>query len=142
MIRKTLQIVAGAFLVFGSLGNLLVISLNTAGLPSRAEEDITMLESQYLPVKSAIWSEHPAPMRIGYMTAVTLNGKPLDDAANLRWNQLRYVMIPRKLQIDTKESYVLGDFKKDEPLPPVPENFVMVYDSGNGMILYRQKQAR
>ena len=141
MIRLTLRSLAGAALVILTFWNLHTVDVAVAGLQPRGEEGVTVIENQYLNIKYELFREYPTAKRIGYITALTLKGTPPDADADLRWSILRYVMIPRILVRGDGEPFVIGDFKPDEPVPPVPESLVKVYDSGNGMILYRQKQA-
>ena len=142
MIRKTLQMVAGGVLVIGAFWNFHLVDSAITGLPSREAEPVVFMENQYRPVEFVMTKEQPAPKRIGYISAGTLRGEPLDGKTALRFSQLRYVMIPRILVTGADEPYVLGDFRKGDPVPQVPANLIMIYDSGNGMILYKQKLAR
>jgi len=140
MARKMLQMAAGTALVFGSFWNFHLVDRNIEYFKPRAEEEISVLENQYLPVNAAMLGQHPAPKRIGYFTSLTLKGLPPDADSDRRWSELRYLAIPRILLRSMREPYVLGDFRNGEPIPQVPENLVMVYDSGNGLILYKQKR--
>lgn len=110
------------------------------GFQPRSQEEVTVLESQYLPIFFELIKTDPAAKRFGYMTAGSLQGVPPDPDADRRSAELRYLMIPRILVRSTSEPYVIGDFRKGEPLPTIPENLVEAFDSGNGMILYRQRQ--
>jgi hypothetical protein len=136
----TLRAIAGAVLVIGAFWNLHDVSVRVANLSPRNEEPVTIVENQYIPIELAMVREQTNIKRVGYITALTLKGTPPDESADLRWAQLRYLMIPRLLVRGAGEPYVIGDFKPGEPPPAVPENLVEVYDSGNGMILYKQKQ--
>jgi hypothetical protein len=140
MIRMTLRALAGASLIVGAFWSLHAVDLGIAGLPSRSAEDINQLEIQYDLIEFELIREHATPERIGYVTERTLQGTPPDDNANLRWSQLRYLMIPRVLVRGTEAPYVIGDFKKGALVPAVPASLVEVYNSGNGMILYKRQQ--
>jgi hypothetical protein len=140
MIRTTLRWLAGAALVIGTFWNLHVMDVAVAGLEPRAEEGVTVIEKKYLPIEFEIIREYPEAKRIGYVTALTLKGEPPDQPDDLRWAQLRYVMIPRILVRGTGEPLVIGNFKPSEPIPAIPDNLVQVYDAGTGMILYKQKK--
>jgi hypothetical protein len=109
-----------------------------AGIGPRSEEDVTVIENKYLPIEYELIRKYPNAKRIGYVTALTLKGPP-DDLDNLRFAQLRYVMIPRILVRGADEPLVIGSFKAGESLPPIPDNLVQIYDPGTGMILYKQK---
>jgi len=139
MIRKTLLWLVGAALVIGTFWNLHVVDSAVAGLEPRAEEDVTVIENRYRPIEFELIRKYPNAKRIGYVTALTLKGQPPDDLDNLRWAQLRYVMIPRILVRSAGEPFVIGNFKPDEPVPEAPDNLIQVYDAGTGMILYKQK---
>jgi hypothetical protein len=140
-IRTTLVWLAGAVIVIGCFWNLHATNVDVTNFPTRSQEDIAILENQYSKISKELDRADPAAKRFGYMTPLTLQGVPPDPAADLRWTELRYVMIPRILVRGTAEPYVIGDFKKGEPLPVIPDNLVQVFDSGNGMILYKQRQA-
>lgn len=137
MIRKALQLLAGTMLVVGSFWNLQVTDIAVAGLRPRAEEDVTVIENQYLPIEYHLIANYPKVKRVGYITDPP--GKGPDDLDNLRWAQLRSVMIPRILVRDASEVYVIGRFKAGEPAPAAPANLVQIYDPGTGLVLYKQK---
>jgi hypothetical protein len=140
MIRTTLMWLAGAALVIGTFLNLHSVDSAVAGLEPRGEEDVTVIANKYLPIEYELIRSHPNAKRIGYLTALTLKGQPPDDLDDLRFSQLRYVMIPRILLRGAGEPFVIGSFKPGEPVPPIPDNLVQVYDPGTGMILYQQKK--
>jgi hypothetical protein len=140
MIRTTLLWLVGAVLVIGTFWNLHSVDTAVAGLGPRSEEDVTVIENKYLPIEYELIRAYPNAKRIGYVTALTLKGQSPDDLDDLRWAQLRYVMIPRILVRGAGESLVIGSFKPGEPVPPIPDNLVQVYDPGTGMILYQQKK--
>ncbi len=140
MIRTTLLWLTGAALVIATFWNLHIVDVTVAGLEPRAEEDVTVIENKYLPIEFELIREYPKAKRIGYVTALTLKGEPPDPLDELRWAQLRYVMIPRILVRGTGEPFVIGNFKPGEPIPAAPDNLVQVYDAGTGMILYKQKK--
>jgi len=139
MIRKTLLWLVGAVLVIGTFWNLHIVDSAVAGLEPRGEEDVIVIENKYLPIEFELIRSYPNAKRFGYVTALTLKGEPPDMLDDLRWAQLRYVMIPRILVRGTAEPFVIGSFKPNEPVPPIPDNLVQVYDAGTGMILYKQK---
>jgi hypothetical protein len=140
MIRTTLLWLVGAALVIGTFWNLHIVDVGVAGLEPRDEEDVTVIENRYFPIEIKLVTDYPNAKRIGYVTALTLKGQPPDDLDNLRFAQLRYVMIPRILFRGTDEPFVIGNFKSGEPVPATPDNLVQVYDAGTGMILYKQKK--
>ena len=140
MIRTTLLWLVGALLILGTFWNLHSVDNVVAGIGPRTEEDVTVIENKYLPIEYELIRSHPNAKRIGYVTALTLKGQPPDELDDLRWAQLRYVMIPRILVRGTGESFVIGNFKPGEPVPTAPENLVQIYDPGTGMILYQQKK--
>ena len=140
MIRKTLLWLVGAALVIGTFWNLHIVDNSVAGLEPRGEEEVTVIENKYLPIEYELIRKYPNAKRIGYVTALTLKGQPPDDLDNLRWAQLRYVMIPRILVRGADEPFVIGSFNPGEPVPPIPETLIQVYDPGTGMILYQQKK--
>jgi len=131
----------GAVLIVGTFWNLHIVDSSVANLEPRAEEDVTVIENRYLPIEFELIREYPKAKRIGYITALTLNGQPPDPLDDLRWSQLRYVMIPRILVRGPDEPFVIGNFKPGEVIPEIPDTLVKVYDSGNGMILYKQRQS-
>jgi len=134
-----LQLLAGTVLVLSTFWNLHRSEVQVGGLEPRAEEDVTVIENQYLPIEFWLIRNEPGTKRLGYITPLTLAGKPPDELDSLRWSQLRYVMIPRILVRGTDESFVIGYYKVGEPAPAVPDTLVQVYDPGTGMILYKRK---
>jgi hypothetical protein len=140
MIRTTLLWLVGAVLIIGTFWSLHIVDSAVAGLEPRGEEDVTVIENRYRPIEFELIRQYPNAKRIGYVTALTLKGEPPDDLDNLRWAQLRYVMIPRILVRGAGEPFVIGNFKPGEPVPDAPDNLVQVYDTGTGMILYKQKK--
>jgi len=141
MIRMALQFVAGTVLVLGSLWNLHHLEAWVGELQPRVEEDVTVIENQFVPIDFWLIGNYPQAKRLGYITPLTMAGKPPDDIDNLRWSQLRYVMIPRILVRGMDEDLVIGYFKVGEPLPPVPDTLVLLYNPGTGMVLYKRKTA-
>jgi hypothetical protein len=139
MIRTTLLWLVGATLILGTFWNLHSVDTAVAGLEPRGEEDVTVIENKYLPIEYELIRKYPNAKRFGYVTALTLKGQPPDDLDELRMAQLRYVMIPRMLYRGAEESFVIGSFKPGEPVPPIPDNLLQIYDAGTGMILYKQK---
>ena len=140
MIRTTLLWLVGAAIVLGTFWNLHSVDNAVARLGPRSEEDVTVIENKYLPIEFELIRSYPNVKRIGYVTALTLKGQPPDELDDLRWAQLRYVMIPRILVRGAGEPFVIGSFKPGEPVPPIPDNLVQVYDPGTGMILFKQKK--
>jgi hypothetical protein len=68
-----------------------------------------------------------------------LNGNPRTDKESARWAQARYVMIPWNLLQDTTSApYVIVDASLNANQPRLPEGFVKLYDSGDGLILLQQ----
>jgi hypothetical protein len=139
MIRTTLQWLVGAVLVIGTFWNLHIVDSAVAGLEPRGEEDVTVIENKYLPIEFELIRKYPDTKRIGYLSALTVKGKPPDDLDDLRFAQLRYVMIPRMLFRGAGQPFVIGNFTPGTPVPEVPDNLVQVYDAGTGMILYKLK---
>ena len=138
MIRTTLLWLTGAVLVMGTFWNLHIADSSVAGLEPRGKEDVTVIENKYLPIEFELIRSYPNVKRIGYVTALTLKGEPPDETDDIRFSQLRYVMIPRILVRGTGEPFVIGSFAPGESIPPIPDNLVQVYDAGTGMILYKQ----
>jgi hypothetical protein len=140
MIRTTLLWLTGAALVIGTFWNLHIVDSAVAGLEPRGEEDVTVIENKYLPIEFELIRKYPNTKRIGYLSALTVKGEPPDALDDLRYAQLRYVMIPRILVRGTGEPFVIGSYKPGEPLPEAPDDLVQVYDAGTGMVLYKQKK--
>src|SRR3954463_11475404 len=108
MIRTTLLWLVGAALVIGTFWNLHIVDSAVAGLEPRGEEDVTVIENRYRPIEFELIRHYPGAKRLGYFTALTLKGPP-DELDDLRWAQLRYVMIPRILVRGTEEPFVIGN---------------------------------
>lgn len=123
-------------MVIGTFWNLHASDAAVGNLQPREEEDVEVIENQYLPIEYHLIVQSPSTKRIGYISSIAPG-----ELAALRWSQLRYVMIPRILMSSADEQYVIVHFKVGEPPPPVPENLVQVFDPGNGLILYKRKTA-
>ena len=141
MIRMSLQFLAGTVLVLGSLWNLHQFEAQIGTLEPRAEEDVVVIENQFLPIDYWLIENYPLTKRLGYITPLTLSGKPPDDFDTTRWGQLRYAIIPRILVRGMDEDLVIGYFKPGEPVSAVPDGLVELYNPGTGMILYKRKTA-
>ena len=142
MIRMALQFLAGTVLVLGSLWNLHDLEARIGALEPRAEEDVTVIENQFRPIDFWLIVNSPQTKRLGYFTPLTLAGKPPDDFDGTRWAQLRYAIIPRILVRGMDEDLIIGYFKPGEPIPPVPDTLIQLYDPGTRMILYKRKTAK
>jgi hypothetical protein len=141
MTRMALQLLAGTVLVLGTFWNLHRLEVHVGGLEPRAEEAITAIENEYRPIEYWLITNYPGTNRLGYITPLTLAGLPPDDMDDIRWSQLRYVMIPRNLVRGTDETFVIGSFKAGEPVPTIPDSLVEIYNPGKGLVLYKQKSA-
>jgi len=141
MIRTTILWLVGAVLIIGTFWNIHIADSAVAGIEPRGEEDVTVIENKYLPIEFELIRKYPNTKRIGYISTLTVKGGPPDDLDNLRFAQLRYVMIPRILVRGVGETFVVGSFTPGKPLPEAPDNLVQVYDAGTGMVLYKQKKS-
>src|SRR4051812_45467833 len=101
MIRLALRFLAGVLLVVGTFWNLHKSDLAVGALQPRQEEDVEVIENQYLPIEYHLIAQSPSTKRIGYISSIAPG-----ETARLRWSQLRYVMIPRILMSSADEQYV------------------------------------
>ena len=137
--RSTLRFVAAAVLVIGTYRNLWWFGIEVGSLPPRAIETVEVLEHQFRPVKYALIREDYKG-RIGYETARSFRGETRTVTDDMRWAVLRYVIIPSILVRDMPDTpYVIGDFTNEDSIPETPAGLTKVYDSGNGLVLYKPK---
>jgi len=142
MIRATLRSLTGAALIIGTFWNLHIAEVAVGDLGPRETEDVVVIENRYRPIEFELITFYPSTKRLGYISTRTLSGGEPDGLDDVRWAQLRYVMIPRILVRGTEEQFVIGSFNPGDPVPETVGNLIKVFDPGNGYVLYKQKQAQ
>jgi hypothetical protein len=109
------------------------------GKKPRNQDDVVLLERRMIGIRNALLGVGYRGGDIGYMPAGVLNGNPRTERESTRWVQARYVMIPWNLLEDTMSApYVIVDASLNADQPRLPEGFVKLYDSGDGLILLQQ----
>jgi hypothetical protein len=105
----------------------------------RNQDDVVVLEHRMIAIRNALLGVGYRGGDLGYMPAGVLNGNPRTEQESARWAQARYVMIPwNLLQDSTSAPYVIVDASLNADQPRLPERFVKLYDSGDGLILLQQ----
>jgi hypothetical protein len=140
LLLKGARILAGIVIVWSTLANFLTLSMNFRGLFPRESSDVEIYERLFIPIRFALFRERYEGRNLGYVSARSVMGKPLDPQDGVRWSQLRYVAIPFILLSDPQgPAYVIGDYTGENPVvaPPL-DGFVKVYDEGSGLVLYKK----
>ena len=140
MIRTTVRSLTGAALIICTFWNLHIVDVAVGDLGPRETEEVTVIENRYRLIEFELLTYHPSAKRFGYVSTRTISGAEPDGLDDLRWAQLRYVMIPRILVRGTAEPFVIGSFNPGDPIPETVDTLIKVFDAGNGYVLYKQRQ--
>jgi len=140
-----------AILVVFAYWNIWVYVHNVANYPPRQLNDLLVSEERYRPIRWALINAgyRHGPVRL--LTRRDIQGVPWTDEDKVHWAISQYVMVPWIVLLDRRPvtgpefsaepPFVIGDFWDGEP-PPMPAEFVLEHNPGNGLILYRRKTDR
>jgi len=97
-------------------------------------------ENRFLGIRDALFKEDYTTGNVDYVTSHSLQGQDRTLEDDVHWAQLRYVAIPLILVRDTLDTrYVIGDFTGAGAIPDIPQNLVKIYDTGDGLILFKRE---
>ena len=136
-----LRFLASAALIAVAFLNLWHANRLAESIKPRNEDDVVVLEHRMIGIRNTLLGVKYLRGDLGYMPAGVLNGNPRTERESSRWVQARYVMIPWNLLQDSLAApYVIVDSSLNGAEPRLPEGFVKLYDSGDGLVLLQQTQ--
>lgn len=137
-----------AILVVFAYWNISAFVHKVANFPPHQSNDLVVSEERYRPIKYALIGAGYKHGPVRFLTRRDIQGEKLTDEDHVHWVISQYVMVPWIMLLDRRPvtgpafsaepPFVIGDFWDGEP-PPMPADFVLVHNPGNGLILYRRK---
>jgi hypothetical protein len=108
--------------------------------PQRDANAVVQAEEAWTPIHKQLAIAGYTIGDIGYVTARSLRGEPLDNTEVGRRTALYYAVIPLNLARDDRNTpFVIGDFRLETP-PQLPPDLTVVFDSGNGLVLLKRSR--
>jgi len=147
--RRASQFLFGLILVFGTFWNISVFTVETLkNLTPREADELSIQENRFKPIRERLISLTYSG-KLEFVTTQDLRSEATKPEDGLRWSQAQYVMLPwvlvRKSQtvggIEVHGAdlpFVIGDFPIDKPLPNFPPYLSKLFDTGNGLILFKR----
>jgi len=147
MIRSVLLWLVGAFLVVSTYWNIWSFHRHAADLPPRNSE-MPAQEARYASLQQILVAAGYRNGNIGFVTNRDLKSERNTGEDDKRWGQAQFVLVPWILLRGTRSvsgyaakttpPFVIGDFW-DNPPADLPQGLVKLYDSGDGLILFKRK---
>ena len=137
-----------AILVASAYWNIWTFTNNVADLPSRDSNDVVVQEDRYRGIPAALLRAGYGKGPVLFVTNRTLQSQPETGHDDYRWGLAQYAMVPWILvskgsavghSVPGVDSpFIIGDFWDGAPVA-IPSNFVQLYDSGKGVVLFQKK---
>ena len=148
-LRSALQKLISIILVFVAYWNICAFEKNVADLPSRNNDELVVLENRYANIRALLIELGYSDGPIIFITNHELQSKPPTPEDVKHWAQGQYAMVPWTLlrnghavsgsiMPQVNPQFVIADFWEGPPAT-VPAFLSKLYDSGDGLILYRTK---
>jgi hypothetical protein len=143
MNRSILQRITGFLVIAVACWNVWTLTLRVLAFGSREENASVIFERLWTPVFFAFVRANYRIGDVGYITARTLRGEPPNDEDKYRRVGFYYAAIPLNVVPDKLDTpFVLADFTVSGPPDLLPQDFEKVYDSGNGLLLFKRRAAQ
>ena len=141
LLLRGIKLIAGFVVVWCTFSNFLNLSMGFGGQRSREDGEVETYERLFLRLRYALFEEGYDGKRdrdLGFVTVRSVIGQPRDMRDDLRWTQLRYVVIPFILTPDPQGApYVIFDYTGGDPIPKSLDGFVKIRED-HGLILYKK----
>jgi len=142
LLRKGVRVVAAIVVVYCTFSNFLDLSMGFStlgGLPPREAGSVETFERLFLPIRDALYREKYDGRNLGYVTVRSPVGQPRDMRDDIRYSELRYVVIPFSLIADAQGApYVIGDYTENDQAPESLEGYTKVHDEAGKLVLYKK----
>jgi hypothetical protein len=105
----------------------------------READDAAIAEDRLRFIRDALMKAGYWRGNIGYMPEGVLSGHARTNADDTQWAVVRYVLIPWNVVQDSLEPpFVLVDARRTGRETETPQGFTKVYDSRDGLTLFRK----
>jgi hypothetical protein len=148
-IRSTLLCLAGGWLVVVSYLNIWSFDKRSAELPRRFQSDVVAQELRYEPVRELLL-DAKYHGNVAFITNREIKSEENTQQDNKQWVHAQFALIPWILvrgmrsvsgpTVSGTAEYVVGDFWDGLPRQ-FPAGLVKVYESNDGLLLFRRKLA-
>ncbi len=149
MIRPVLGWLTAAFLVVSTYWNILSFDRAAAGLPPRnLESEGVIQETRYERIREILLAAGYRTGSIGFVTNRDLESQEHTNEDENRFALAQFVLVPWIILHGTRSVsgyegrtpalFVIGDFW-DGPPAELPPDLVKLYQTGDGLILFRRK---
>jgi hypothetical protein len=109
------------------------------GLKPRDGDDVVVLERRLIGVRNTLLGIPYKGYDLGYMSGSVLNGKPRSERDVGRFFQTRYAMIPwNVVENSMAPPFTIVNAIDETVEPPIPDGFITIYTSGDGVMLLQR----
>ena len=147
VIRSSLLWLSTAVLVIVTYWNILIFDKSASDLPPRNTSDVVVQEFRYEPIREILADTEYRTGMIAFITNRDLKLEKSTLQDDLRWSQAQFMLVPWVLLRDMRSvsgystkaatQFVIGDFWDGAPAE-FPPDLVKVYESADGLILFRR----
>ena len=141
--KSVFRSLAGCALIVVSFLNIWQSNRLAERIKPRDQDDVVVLERRLIGIRNALLEVKYRDSEIGYVYASVLNGGAMSEREDARLTQARYAMIPWIIRPNSlKAPYVILDISQGVREPAIPEGFVKLYDSQDGLMLLQRTQSQ
>lgn len=148
MFRSILRSLLTVILVALAYWNIWQWTRHVSDLRPRSADENVVSEERYRGLRQALTDLKFPKGPISFVTNRELTAEPPTEEDNLRWSLAQYVLTPwlilrNGLSVSNRSvkepiPLVIADFWDGESAP-IPPDFQELYNSGNGVILFRKR---